>query len=84
METRLPGLDFRLKNHSKRSPDAKDMLVQSYPVHAESGVAARAVAGPLARCTWPLERWVMQNAMLCFSHVPLVRCPWALVQSGQN
>ena len=42
MESRLLELDFRLKNHSKRSLDAKDMPVQSYPVYAETGVAARA------------------------------------------
>ncbi|KAF5933160.1 hypothetical protein HYC85_029331 [Camellia sinensis] len=32
LETRLPGLDFRLKNHSKRSPDAKDMCFRSGPM----------------------------------------------------
>ncbi|KAF5959194.1 hypothetical protein HYC85_000403 [Camellia sinensis] len=27
LETRLPRLEFRLKNHLKRSPDARDMLI---------------------------------------------------------
>ena len=56
METRLPVLDFRLKNHSKRSPDAKDMLVQSYLVNAETGVAARVAQFRSSGRTRPLER----------------------------
>ncbi|KAF5930149.1 hypothetical protein HYC85_031022 [Camellia sinensis] len=39
LETRLPGLDFRLKNHSKRSPDAKDIPIQSW---LDRAVSARA------------------------------------------
>ena len=62
METRLLGLDFRLKNHSKQSPDAKDMLVQSCLVYAETGVAARAV--PVAAHMEPMAAhavWAKNN-----------------------
>ena len=63
LETRLPGLDFRLTNHSTRSLDAKDMPIQSYLVYAEIGLAAcaptlaaRAAQFRSSGETRPLER----------------------------